>query len=98
MQPLPTEPTEPVYTFHITPSTPEARERIADGAEKPELLRGTLAEGRDLARLLDASINLLDGRGLLAAGIERDGNFWRVGETAETARLPTRSSWSTPPS
>lgn len=82
MQPV--EPAETIYTFHITPSTPEARERIADGAEKPELLRGTLAQGRDLARLLDASINLLDGRGLLAAGIERDGGFWRVGETPET--------------
>ena len=90
MQPFPAEPAETTYTFHITPSTPEARERIADGAEKPELLRGTLAQGRDLARLLDASINLLDGRGLLAAGIERDGNFWRVGETAAT-RSPAYS-------
>ena len=74
MQPLPTEPVEPVYTFHITPSTPEARERIADGAEKPELLRGTLAQGRDLARDLDASITLLDGRG------------YRVGHRTATTR------------
>lgn len=49
-----------IYTFHVTPSTPEARERIADGAEKPELLRGTLAQGRDLARLLNSSIDLLE--------------------------------------
>jgi len=72
MQPLPTEPTEPVYTFHITPSTPEARERIADGAEKPELLRGTL--------VLDASIDLLDGRGYLAIHVKPDGDYSRIGE------------------
>ncbi len=84
MQPFPAEPDETTYAFHITPSTRAARDRIFDGSLDPSLLRGTLAQGRDLARLLDASINLLDGRGLLAAGIERDGNFWRVGETTET--------------
>lgn len=80
MQPFPAEPAEPVYTFHITPSTPEARERIADGAEQPELLRGTLAQGRDLARLLDASIDLLDGRGYLTIHVKSDGNYSRIGE------------------
>jgi hypothetical protein len=80
MQPFPAEPAETTYTFHITPSTPEARERIADGAEKPELLRGTLAQGRDLARLLDASIGLLDGRGYLAIHVKPDGNYSRIGE------------------
>lgn len=79
MQPV--EPAETIYTFHITPSTPEARRTARRWVAR---LRGTLAQGRDLARLLDASINLLDGRGLLAAGIERDGGFWRVGETPET--------------
>ena len=64
-----------VYTFHITPSTPEAHERIADGAEKPELLRGTLAQGRDLARLLNSPIDLLFGTGHTAFHINPDGRM-----------------------
>ena len=64
-----------IYTFHITPSTPEARERIADGAEKPELLRGTLAQGRDLARLLNSSIDLLFGTGHTAFHVNPDGRM-----------------------
>lgn len=63
-----------IYTFHITPSTPEARERIADGAEKPELLRGTLAQGRDLARLLNSPIDLLEA-GHTAFHINPDGRM-----------------------
>ena len=87
MQPLPTEPAEPVYTFHITPSTPEARERIADGAEKPELLRGTLAQGRDLARLLGAPIDLLFGDGHTAFHVKRDGKMpCEDGDEARRAR------------
>lgn len=70
MQPV--EPAETIYTFHITPSTPEARERIVDGAEKPGLLRGTLAQGRDLARLLNSPIDLLDA-GHTAFHINPDG-------------------------
>jgi hypothetical protein len=80
LRPDPGVSTEPAYTFHITPSTLDARERIADGAESPSLLRGTLAQGRDLARLLDASINLLDGRGYLAIHVKADGNYSRIGE------------------
>ena len=63
-----------IYTFHITPSTPEARERIVDGAEKPGLLRGTLAQGRDLARLLNSPIDLLDA-GHTAFHINPDGRM-----------------------
>lgn len=99
MQPFPAEPAEPVYTFHITPSTPEARERIADGAEQPELLRGTLAQGRDLARLLDASIDLLDGRGYLTTSRATATTRGSASRTARprSARRPTRSPPSAPP-
>jgi hypothetical protein len=84
------EPAEPVYTFHITPSTPEARERIADGVENPVLLRGTLAQGRDLARLLDAPIDLLFGTGYTAFHIKRDGSLV-CEETAAQKRLHVAS-------
>lgn len=65
---------EEVYSFHIAPSTHDARKWIADGAEKPELLRGTLAQGRDLARLLKSPIDLLFG-GHTAFHINPDGRM-----------------------
>lgn len=64
-----------IYTFHITPSTQDARERIEDGAKNPELLRGTLAQGRDLARLLNSPIDLLFGTGHTAFHINPDGRM-----------------------
>lgn len=67
--------TTETFTFHIAPSTSDARQRISDGAADPTLLRGTLAQGRELARLLDAPIDLLFGTGHTAFHIKRDGTM-----------------------
>ena len=70
MQPIPTEPVETTYTFRIAPSTDSARTWII---ENQSYMRGTLAQGRDLARTLDASIDLLFDTGYTAFHIRRDG-------------------------
>lgn len=52
--------TETTYTFRITPSTDSARTWII---ENQSYMRGTLAQGRDLARTLDRSAAGDHGRG-----------------------------------
>lgn len=79
-----------VYTFHITPSTFAARERIAYGSDDPELLRGTLAHARDLARLLNAPIDILFETGHTAFHINADGRM-----PCEVD--PVRTSWKDEP-
>jgi hypothetical protein len=75
-RPVPTEPADPVYTLSITPSTTTAREYIARAVESdPMKLRATLAQARDLANDLGASIVLLTAAGRQAGRIERDGDF-----------------------
>lgn len=95
MQPFPAEPDEPVYTFHITPSTAAARERIANGAENPALLRGTLAQGRDLARDLGASIVLLDPAGQNVGKVFASGDYTLSGAAAPL--LPPTLAATIPP-
>mgnify|MGYP003427219363 CR=1 FL=1 len=65
-----------IYTFHVIgPVRNSFAHMLSSGLLRGKgELRGTLAQGRDLARDLDASITLLDGRG------------YRVGHRTATTR------------